>query len=69
MAVCEYSAHDVTVSRREARRDRTSVLAVPVEVVVVRRGGGDPSAEQHRDEAGLDYQHVQLTCTFVVRSI
>jgi len=38
MAVCEYSAHDVTVSRREAGRDRTSVLAVPVEVVGGRGG-------------------------------
>ena len=61
MAVCEYSAHDVTVSRREARRDRMSVLAVPVEVGrrAGRRGGIKRGADT--DGAGLDYQHVQLT--------
>ena len=63
MAVCEYSAHDVTVSRREARRDRTSVLAAPGEV------GAEPGAQQHMDGAGLGDQHVHLTCTFVARSV
>ena len=55
MAAGEYFAHDVTVSRREAGRDRTSVLAVPVEVG--RGAAGEPSAQQHRDEAGAECPH------------
>ena len=40
-----------------------SVLAAPGEV------GAEPGAQQHMDGAGLDDQHVHLTCTFVARSV